>query len=216
MRRGVGRNLQDHCGLTISKFVNVPTYNSESSGLHAARHLSTISRSSGARSPPPRCRRWAGRAAMLARRARHPPELAAVRHRLHGVAARDAQAAVRESRHLRFAAAQSRRDSPEVRRTPVDKPVIDHRLVGDERDVATIKRAIGLMERIFTMPALAGRSRRRLQSCQAARDRRGDGAISCGQRRHRLSRRRHVPHGSGRRGRGRSIACACEASTHCE
>jgi choline dehydrogenase len=36
------------------------------------------------------------------------------------------------------------------------KPVIDHRLVGDERDVETIKRSIGLMERIFSMPALAG------------------------------------------------------------
>ena len=38
---------------------------------------------------------------------------------------------------------------------PQDKPIIDHRLIGDERDLATIKRSIPLMERIFTMPALA-------------------------------------------------------------
>jgi choline dehydrogenase len=40
--------------------------------------------------------------------------------------------------------------------SPHDKPIIDHRLIGDERDLATIKRSIVLMERIFAMPALAG------------------------------------------------------------
>jgi choline dehydrogenase len=37
----VGRNLQDHCGVFLSKFVNVRTYNADANLLSGLRHLAT-------------------------------------------------------------------------------------------------------------------------------------------------------------------------------
>jgi choline dehydrogenase-like flavoprotein len=153
---GVGRNLQDHCGLTISKFVNVPTYNSEASGAHAVRHL---------------CNYVAFRKGPLASAAvqamgwvRSDPVLGEPDIHLNwlpfGVDYTVSPPALHKQPCVSLGVCVSRPHSRgEVRlrsTSALDKPVIDHRLVGDERDVATIKRSIGLMERIFTMPALAG------------------------------------------------------------
>ena len=153
---GVGRNLQDHCGLTISKFVNVPTYNSEASGLHAVRHL---------------CNYLAFRRGPLASAAvqamgwvRSDPALAEPDVHLNwlpfGVDYTVSPPALHQRPCVSLGVCVSRPHSRgEVRlrsTSALEKPVIDHRLIGDERDVATIKRSIGLMEQIFTMPALAG------------------------------------------------------------
>ena len=133
----VGRNLQEHCGLTISRFVNVPTYNSESSGVHAARHLLNYLafRRGPLASAAVQGMGWA-RTEPVAAGAGHPSQLAAVRHRLHRDAARHAREAGREPRHLRFAAARARLDPtalqvnrrqagdrlPPCRRTPGTSP----------------------------------------------------------------------------------------------
>jgi choline dehydrogenase len=38
---------------------------------------------------------------------------------------------------------------------PQDRPIIEHRMLGDARDMATMVRSVGVMERIFETPALA-------------------------------------------------------------
>jgi choline dehydrogenase len=140
---GVGRNLQDHCGLTISKFVNVPTYNSEASGVHAVRHL---------------CNYLAFRKGPLASAAvqamgwvRSDPALAEPDIHLNwlpfGVDYTVSPPALHKRPCVSLGVCVSRPHSRgEVRLRSIsalDKPVIDHRLIGDERDVATIKRSIG-------------------------------------------------------------------------
>ena len=152
---GVGRNLQDHCGLTISKFVNVPTYNSEASGLHAVRHL---------------CNYLAFRKGPLASAAvqamgwmRSDPDLAEPDIHLNwlpfGVDYTVSPPALHPRPCVSLGVCVSRPHSRGELRlrsaSALDKPVIDHRLVGDERDVAAIKRSIRIMEKIFTMPRLA-------------------------------------------------------------
>jgi choline dehydrogenase len=151
----VGRNLQDHCGLTISKFVNVPTYNSESSGLHAVRHLYNYL---AFRKGP-----LASAAVQAMGWVRSDPALAEPDIHLNwlpfAVDYTVSPPALHKRPCVSLGVCVSRphsRGEVRLRSTAtLDKPVIDHRLVGDERDVATIKRSIGLMERIFTMPALA-------------------------------------------------------------
>ena len=153
---GVGRNLQDHCGLTISKFVDVPTYNSEATGFHAVRHL---------------CNYLAFRRGPLASAAvqamgwtRSDPSLAEPDIHLNwlpfGVDYTVSPPAMHKRPCVSLGVCVSRPYSRgEIRlnsASPHDKPVIDHRLVADERDVGTIMRSIVLMERIFSMPALAG------------------------------------------------------------
>ena len=153
---GVGRNLQDHCGLTISKFVDMPTYNSEATGFHAVRHL--CSYLAFRRGP------LASAAVQAMGWARSDPSLAEPDIHLNwlpfGVDYTVSPPALHKRPCVSLGVCVSRPHSRgEIRlrsASPHDKPVIDHRLVGDERDVATIRRSIGLMERIFSQPALAG------------------------------------------------------------
>ena len=153
---GVGRNLQDHCGLTISKFVNVPTYNSESSGLAAARHLCNylLFRKGPLASAAVQAMGWCRSDTTLAEPDIHLNWLP------FGVDYTVSPPALHKRPCVSLGVCVSRphsRGEVRLRSTAaLDKPVIDHRLVGDERDVATIRRSIRLMERIFTMPALAG------------------------------------------------------------
>ena len=150
-----GRNLQDHCGLTISKFVNVPTYNSESRGLHAVRHL--LSYLAFRRGP------LASAAVQAMGWTRSDPALAEPDVHLNwlpfGVDYTVSPPALHKRPCVSLGVCVSRPYSRgEVRlrsASPDDKPIIAHRLIGDERDVATVKRSVELMERIFEMPALA-------------------------------------------------------------
>lgn len=151
----VGRNLQEHCGLTISKFVNVATYNSESSGWHAVKHLLNYAarRKGPLASAAVQGMGWARSDDSLREPDIHlnflpygidysvnPPIL----HRRPAVSL-----GICVSRP--FSRGEIRLRSASV----TDKPVIDHRLVGDERDRATIRRSIGLMERVFARRPLA-------------------------------------------------------------
>jgi len=150
----VGRNLQDHCGLTISKFVNVPTYNSEASGLHALRHLLNYLafRKGPLASAAVQGMGWARSAPQLDQPDIHLNWLP------FGVDYTVSPPALHKRPCVSLGVCVSRPYSRgEIRLRsagPRDKPVIDHRLIGDERDVATIQRSIRLMERMFTMPAL--------------------------------------------------------------
>ena len=152
----VGANLQEHCGLTISKFVNMPTYNSESSGLHAVKHLLNYL---AFRKGP-----LASAAVQGMGWARTDPSLAEPDIHLnwlpYGIDHKVAPPALHKSPVVSLGICVSRpysRGQIRLRSASVaDKPVIDMRLAGDERDVATIKGGIRLMERIFATRALQG------------------------------------------------------------
>jgi len=153
---GVGRNLQDHCGLVISKYVNVPTYNSESRGLPAARHfLNYLLRRRGP---------LASAAVQAMGWTRSDPGLREPDIHLnwlpYGVDYTVSPPALHRRSCVSIGVCVSRPYSRgEIRLRSVsvrDKPVIDHRLVGDDRDLAAIRRSIPLMERVFAMPALSG------------------------------------------------------------
>lgn len=151
---GVGGNLQDHCGLTISKFVNMPTYNSEASGWGGARHLLNylLFRNGPLASAAVQGMGWTRSDPALPEPDIHLNWLP------YGVDYTVMPPVLHKRPCVTLGTCVSRPYSRgEVRLRSgslTDKPVIDHRLIGDERDVATIKRAIHLMERIFTMPAL--------------------------------------------------------------
>jgi len=150
----VGRNLQDHCGLTISKFVNVPTYNSEASGLAAVKHIVNylLFRKGAMASAAVQGMGWT----------RSDPSLSEPDIHLNwlpfGVDYTVSPPALHKRPCVSLGVCVSRPHSRgELRLRSAsadDKPVIDHRLIGDERDLATIRRSIRLMEKIFTMPAL--------------------------------------------------------------
>lgn len=151
----VGANLQEHCGLTLSKFVSMPTYNSESTGVHAAKHLLNYLafRKGPLASAAVQGMGWARTDASLSEPDIHlnwlpygidytvtPPAL----HKRPAVSLGICVSRPHSRGQIRLRSASA-----------TDKPVIDFRLAGDERDVATIKGGIRLMERIFATRALS-------------------------------------------------------------
>ena len=151
---GVGANLQEHSGLTISKFVDQPTYNSESSGLPALRHLAhyLLLRKGVLASAAVQGMGWAKSDPALAEPDLHlnwlpygidytvaPPTL----HRRPAVSLGVCVSRPHSRGQIRLRSS-----------SPNDKPVILHRLLDDARDVGVIKRGISLMERVFAASAL--------------------------------------------------------------
>lgn len=150
----VGANLQEHSGLTISKFVNLPTYNSESSGLPALRHLLNylFFRKGALASAAVQGMGWAKSDSALSEPDIHlnwlpygidytvaPPTL----HSRPAVSLGVCVSRPYSRGHIRLKSAAA-----------MDKPIITHRLLDDMRDVETIKRGIALMEKIFASRAL--------------------------------------------------------------
>jgi choline dehydrogenase len=150
----VGRNLQDHCGLTISRFVNVPTYNSESRGLHAAKHLLNYL---AFRKGPLASAAVQGMGWLRTDPSLHEPDIH-LNWLPYGIDYTVTPPAMHQRPAVSLGLCVSRphsRGQVRLRTASVaDKPVIDHRLAGDERDVATIKRGIRWMERVFETRAL--------------------------------------------------------------
>lgn len=150
----VGQNLQDHCGLTISKFVNVPTYNSQSTGLGAARHLLNYLafRKGALASAAVQGMGWTRTDPALAEPDIHLNWLP------YGIDYTVTPPAMHKRPAVSIGICVSRPYSRgEIRLrsgSAADKPVIDHRLIGDARDVETIKGGIRYMERVFAAPAL--------------------------------------------------------------
>jgi choline dehydrogenase len=152
---GVGDNLQDHSGIMIGKFVNVPTFNSQMDPFNASRHLCSylLFRRGPLASAAVQAMAWA----------RTDPTLAEPDIHLNwfpfGVDYNVTPPALHKRPCVSVGACISR---PHARgrvrlsgTDPEDRPVIEHRLLGDERDMATLVRSIGLIERIFTAPSLA-------------------------------------------------------------
>lgn len=152
----VGQNLQEHCGYTEARFVNVPTYNSPFGPMTIARNFVQwlVSRSGpmasaavqvmGAlRSRPEEPEPDIGLnfLPLAMDFSRGKPDM----HRRPGITV-GATCLRPESRgEIRL-----RSSDPEVR------PVIDHRLLGDERDVRRLMDASRFLERMFAAQPLAG------------------------------------------------------------
>jgi choline dehydrogenase len=152
---GIGQNLQDHSGPMAGRFVNVPTYNSQMDPLNGLRHLSNylLFRNGPLASAAVQAMAWVRSDPALGEPDLHlnwfpfgvdynatPPQLH--KRPCVSVGACISRPHSRGSIALRSAA-------------PEDGPLIRHRLLDDERDVATALRALGLIERLFAAPALA-------------------------------------------------------------
>jgi len=151
----VGKNLQEHCGYTTSKFVNVSTYNSPFGPFIIAKNLArwiltrkgpmasaAVQVMGGMKSSPSEPEPDIGLnfLPLAIDMARGKPEM----HRIPGIT---------------VGATCMRPDSRgEIRlrsQDPHDKPVIDHRLLGDDRDVARLIIAAKFLERVFGTEPLA-------------------------------------------------------------
>jgi choline dehydrogenase len=152
---GVGDNLQDHSGIMIGKFVNVPTFNSQMGPFNAARHVCSylLFRRGPLASAAVQAMAWA----------RSDPTLAEPDIHLNwfpfGVDYNATPPALHKRPCVSVGACISR---PHARGRvslsgddPADRPVIEHRLLADERDLATLVRSIRLIERLFATPSLA-------------------------------------------------------------
>ncbi len=151
----VGENLQDHAGVMVGKFVNVPTYNSQMDPFNGLRHLGNylLFRRGPLASAAVQAMAWA----------RSEPTLAEPDIHLNwfpfGVDYNSTPPAMHKRPCVSVGACVSRpfaRGSVRLSsKDPQDRPVIDHRMLADERDMATIVRSIRLIENIFAAPALA-------------------------------------------------------------
>jgi choline dehydrogenase len=152
----VGENLQDHFGLIVPKFVNVPTYNSEMGALHGARHLLDymLFRRGPLASPVVQAMGWA----------RSDPSLPAPDLQLAWLPYGADFGASPPAMHKRPCVSMGANISRPYARGriglrdagPSSAPRIDFRLFDDARDMAALVGAVKLLERIYQAPALAG------------------------------------------------------------
>ncbi len=151
----VGQNLQDHVGIMLGKFVNVPTYNSEMDPLSGLRHVVNylLFRRGPLASAAVQAMAWH----------RSDPGLAQPDIHLnwfpYGVDFSVSPPAMHKRPCVSIGTCISRphgRGSVTLSGAdPAKRPVIDHRLLADERDMATLSRSLAIMESIFAAPALA-------------------------------------------------------------
>jgi choline dehydrogenase len=152
---GVGANLHDHCGLTISRFVNQPTYNSEMGRLVGLKHLANylLFRQGPLASAAVQGMAYARSDATL----REPD--ATLSFLPYGIDYTVVPPVMHARPAVSLGVCVARpywRGAVRLRsRQAGDKPIIDQRLLSDERDLQVVKRAIRLIERIFAAPALA-------------------------------------------------------------
>jgi choline dehydrogenase len=161
----VGRNLQEHASFQTSYFVDVPTYNTMLGPLQLVMHLTNY---------------------MLFRRGVMtvtPVEAMAFLRSTPGLPTPDiklqfgAIAFDPETRgpHKRpgvivFANVAKPRSRGEIRlrsADPGDKPIIDHRLLGDPQDIAALIRGARQVDQIFHSPALAKHLKGKLLPAQS-------------------------------------------------
>ena len=151
----VGQNLQDHCGITVSKLVDLPTYNSPFGPWTIVRDLA----------------RWlitkkgpmASAAVHVMAGLKSSPDLADADLSLSFIPlAADFQAGVpRMLSHPGITLGGNcmqpeSRGEIRLRNTdPHEKPMIDHRLLSDERDVARLVWLGKFLERLFLAEPLA-------------------------------------------------------------
>ncbi len=153
--RPVGRNLQEHCGFAMSKFVDTPTYNSPF-GIHTMARDMLIWLFS--RKGP-----MASAAVHLMAGFKSSPELdepdVATSFIPLAIEFRDGRPAMHKRPGISLGGMCMRPESRgEIRlrsRDPRDKPVIDHQLLGDGRDLRRLVRAGRFLERVWSTPPLA-------------------------------------------------------------
>lgn len=150
----VGKNLQEHSGATISRFVDMPTYNTQAGPISgplavlnylfrkrgpltsAAVQVMGAMRSDPALDEPD----FHLNLLPLAIDFSHtPPRL----HKRPGITMGSTISRPYSRGEIRLRSAN-----------PQDKPIIDFRLLGDERDVAVAIRACKLIEAMFEQPAI--------------------------------------------------------------
>ena len=149
----VGRNLQEHASFASSRFVNVPTYNAMQGPLQLAGHLMDylLFRRGVMTTTPVHAMAFLRSDPGLA----HPDiklQLGPicsdpVTRRLHkrsGVTVFTNVSPPKSRGEIRLRSAD-----------PADKPVIDHRLLGDPSDVTALINGLKAVDRIFKAPALA-------------------------------------------------------------
>jgi choline dehydrogenase len=161
----VGRNLQEHASFSTSYFVDVPTYNSMLGPLQLPRHLlNYLLWRQGVMTVTPV-------EAMAFLRSR--PDLIEPDIKLQfGALAFDP---VKRGPHKRpgvivYANVAKPRSRGEIRlrsADPTDRPIIDHRLLGDPKDVQALIRGVKQVDQIFHAPALARHLQGRLMPAQA-------------------------------------------------
>ena len=160
-RDGVGANLQEHPTVPVNKFVNVPTYNSQMGRVQMMRHAANFYfRKMGPMVTP---------AVQAMACARTRPDVEQPDVQLHFLPlAYDIEPETtcastgsmpKEPTAMISASASQPKSRGRVRLKSAlcaDKPIIDHQLLGDRRDVDTLVGACKLIEAIFAAPAWKG------------------------------------------------------------
>jgi choline dehydrogenase-like flavoprotein len=153
-RQQVGQNLQEHSAVPINKFVNVPTYNSQTGPLHMAQHaLQYFLLKKGPMVTP---------AVQAMATARTRPDLAHPNVQLHFLplsydiepqttSASSGQMDKRPTVMISASVCHPFSRGAVKLRSPrtEDLPHIAHRLLSDSRDVETLSEGCNLIESIF-------------------------------------------------------------------
>jgi len=151
----VGRNLQEQPGLVVGKFVDLPTYNSEMGPLCGLRHLAdyVLHRRGPLASAAVQGMAWLKSEPGLAEADIHLNWLP------YGMDYTCMPPVLHQRPSISVGACVSRPHSRgEIRlrsRNPADKPIIDHRLLGDARDLQALVHSGRLIERLFAQAPLA-------------------------------------------------------------
>ncbi len=152
---GVGRNLQDHSGTMIGRFVDVPTYNSEMGPFSGVKHLFNylLFKRGPLASSAVQAMAWA----------RSDPALPEPDIHLNwfpfGVDYNVSPPVMYKQPCVSLGVCISRPHSRGrivlANADPATLPTVRHHMFEDERDMATLVRSLPLLERIFEAPALA-------------------------------------------------------------
>ncbi|MDB6061702.1 MAG: dependent oxidoreductase family protein [Verrucomicrobiaceae bacterium] len=152
---GVGRNLQEHLGMGIGKFVNVPTYNSEMDPFNGLRHLLnyTLFRRGPLASAAVQGMAWLRSDDRL-----EQPDIH-LNFFPFGIDYSCSPPVLHKKPVVSIGACVSRpHGRGEIRlrsASPDDKPLINFHMYQDQRDFDTVVRSLKKIERIFQAPAFA-------------------------------------------------------------
>lgn len=149
----VGRNLQEHASYATSRFVNVPTFNTMSANAKLPRHvLEYFLLGKGLLTTSP---------ILAMANLRSNPALARPDIKISMSPTCSDHATMRP--HVNngltiYANVSPPKSRGEIRlrsRDALDRPLIDHRLLGDDEDMRILISAVKHVDRIFRAPALA-------------------------------------------------------------
>ncbi|SKB79001.1 GMC family oxidoreductase [Sphingopyxis flava] len=153
--RPVGQNLQDHCGVGLAKFVDVPTYNSPFSPLTIASNL--------ARWVLTRKRPMASAAVQVMAGVRSSPDVEEPDIAVSFLPLAIDLASGRPQMHKRPGISvggncmrpDSRGELRLATRDPNEQPIIDHRHLGDYRDVVRLRNFLKFLDKVMASKPLA-------------------------------------------------------------